>query len=218
MVVKMAGTLEMIIGSMFSGKTEELQRRLKRAKIARIPTQVFKPTIDNRWGETEHIVSHNGEKHPAIPIPAEDPKQILEKLNPETKVVAIDEAQFFKKKEEGEEIVDIVDITRELIKRNLRVIITGLPTDFRDEPFGQIPILMALAEHVDILTAICDFEKPDGKICGQPATKTQRLVEGKPADYNDPIVLVGAKELYAARCREHHFVPGKPGVLYQAPK
>ncbi len=207
----MAGSLEMIVGCMFAGKTEELQRRLKRAEIARIPSQVFKPSIDNRWGEKNHVVSHNGEKYPAIPIPVEKPELILNNLREGTEIVAIDEAQFFP---------EIRDVVEKLLLKNIRVIVTGLPTDFRDEPFGQIPILMALTDHVDLLTAICDFEFPVGSICRKPATKTQRLINGKPANYNDPVILVGAEEFYAARCREHHIVPGKPnsGVLFDATK
>jgi thymidine kinase len=174
---------------MFSGKTDELIRRLRRATIARQKVQVFKPAIDNRYSE-EKVTSHAGSDFAALPI--ENAEAILGKLDAGTTVVAIDEAQFFDPK--------IVSITQQLANKGLRVIVAGLDTDFRGEPFGPMPVLMAQAEVVDKLHAIC-------MVCGEPACRTQRLVNGAPARYNDPVVIVGASELYEARCRLHHKVP-----------
>ncbi len=189
------GTIEVITGSMFSGKTDELIRRLVRAKIARQKVQVFKPAIDVRYA-IEKVTSHNGSHFEATPITAAS--EILRHLQPDTNVVGIDEAQFF-----DAEIVDVVEM---LAERGLRVIVAGLDMDFRGEPFGPMPLLMAKAERVDKLQAIC-------MVCGEPASRTQRLVNGKPAHYEDPIVIVGASELYEARCRLHHQVPGKKSVV-----
>jgi thymidine kinase len=183
------GSLEVITGSMFSGKTDELIRRLRRATIARQKVQVFKPVIDDRYS-VEKVTSHAGGEFAAEPVSVA--KEILERLNADTTVVAIDEAQFFDD--------DVIQIAQGLADRGLRVIAAGLDTDFRGEPFGPIPVLMAKAEVVDKLHAIC-------MVCGEPANRTQRLVNGAPAHYHDPIVIVGAAELYEARCREHHEVP-----------
>ena len=182
------GVVEVISGAMFCGKTEELIRRLRRAHIAKQEVQVFKPIIDQRYS-VEKVKSHSGSEFEAVPI--EHASQILALLNKDTTVVGIDEAQFF----DGE----ITSVVQQLAEEGVRVIITGLDTDFRGEPFGAMPILLAQAERVDKLTAIC-------MICGEPATRTQRLIDGKPAHYRDPIVVVGAAELYEARCREHHIV------------
>jgi thymidine kinase len=184
------GLIEVVCGSMFSGKTDELIRRLRRAVIAKKQVQVFKPAIDNRYA-VEKVTSHAGTDFDAVPVATSG--EILDKLDAETSVVGIDEAQFF---DEG-----IIELTRQLADRNLRVIVAGLDTDFRGEPFGPMPILMAKAERVDKLQAIC-------MVCGEPASRTQRLVNGKPARYDDPVVIVGASELYEARCRLHHEVPG----------
>ncbi|MBE0408451.1 MAG: thymidine kinase [Anaerolineales bacterium] len=183
------GSVEVIVGSMFSGKTDELIRRLRRAKIARHKIQVFKPAIDNRYNEGK-VTSHAGSEFAANPIRSS--KEILNILEPDTTVVAIDEAQFFDQ--------EIVSIVQQLADLKLRVIVAGLDTDFRGEPFGMMPVLMAQAEEVDKLHAIC-------MICGEEASRTQRLVNGIPAHYNDPIVIVGASEMYEARCRMHHQVP-----------
>jgi thymidine kinase len=184
-----AGWVEVIVGSMFSGKTDELIRRLRRATIARQKVQVFKPIIDDRY-HVEKVTSHAGVEFSAVPIRCA--ADILKKVDAEATVIAIDEAQFF-----DEEIVSVVQT---LADRNLRVIVAGLDTDFRNEPFGMMPNLMAQAEKVDKLHAIC-------MVCGETASRTQRLVNGKPAHYNDPVVIVGASELYEARCRAHHQVP-----------
>ncbi len=183
------GSVEVITGSMFSGKTDELIRRLRRAAIARQKIQVFKPTLDNRYAE-EKVTSHAGADFDAQPV--EQAAHILDRLRPDTTVVGIDEAQFFDD--------SIVEICEALAERGIRVIVAGLDTDFRGEPFGPMPALMAKAERVDKLRAIC-------MICGQEASRTQRLVNGRPARYDDPVVIVGASELYEARCRQHHQVP-----------
>ena len=185
------GSIEVVCGSMFSGKTDELIRRLRRATIARQKVQVFKPAIDNRFS-VQKVTSHAGSEFDALPI--QHAADLLEKLDYEATVIGIDEAQFF-----DDEIVPIV---KKLADDGLRVIVAGLDTDFRGEPFGSMPVLMAEAERVDKLQAIC-------MVCGEPATRTQRLVNGKPANYHDPVVIVGASELYEARCRLHHEVPGK---------
>jgi len=183
------GSIEVITGSMFCGKTDELIRRLRRATIARQKVQVFKPIIDVRYS-VEKVTSHAGSEYSAVPI--RNASDILEKLDPDTTVVAIDEAQFFDD--------ELISISQQLADQDLRVIIAGLDTDFRGEPFGPMPVLMAKAEVVDKLHAIC-------MVGGEPATRTQRLVNGNPAHFNDPIVIVGASELYEARCRKHHVVP-----------
>jgi len=184
-----AGSVEVICGSMFCGKTEELIRRLRRARIAKQKVQVFKPAIDNRYTE-EKVTSHSGLDVDANPVASAG--EILEKLDANTTVVGIDEVQFF---DPG-----IVDVVMNLANQGIRVIVTGLDMDFRGEPFGCMPQLMARAERVDKLHAIC-------MVCGELASRTQRLVDGEPAHFNDPVVVVGAQELYEARCREHHVVP-----------
>ena len=185
-------TMEVICGSMFCGKTEELIRRLRRAEKKKKHVQVFKPVIDNRYS-VEKVHSHAGIEIDAVPI--SDISEIYHYLKPETDVVGIDEAQFFSP--------EIVKITDDLVNKGIRVILAGLDQDFRGEPFGVMPILMAKAENVDKLHAIC-------MVCGEPASRTQRLVNGKPADYNEPQVVVGKADMYEARCRKHHIVPGKP--------
>jgi len=183
------GSVEVICGSMFSGKTEELIRRLRRASIARQKVQVFKPAIDIRY-DTEKVTSHAGMAFDAIPIMKAS--QVFDQLEKDTTVVGIDEAQFLDK--------EVVPLVEKLAERGIRVLVAGLDTDFRGEPFGCIPELMAKAERVDKLQAIC-------MICGEAACRTQRLVNGRPARYDDPVVIVGASELYEARCRHHHEVP-----------
>jgi len=183
------GSIEVVCGSMFSGKTDELIRRLRRATIAKQKVQVFKPAIDVRYA-VEQVTSHAGAAYEAIPV--EKAADIRVRVDPDTTVVAVDEAQFFDP--------EVVEVCRDLAERGVRVIVAGLDTDFRGEPFVPMPTLMAQAERVDKLQAIC-------MICGNMASRTQRLVDGKPARYDDPVVIVGASELYEARCREHHEVP-----------
>ena len=184
------GSIEVITGSMFCGKTDELIRRLRRATIARQKVQVFRPAIDNRYAG-EKVKSHAGNEFAAMPVASSS--ELLEKLEHDTTVVGIDEAQFFDP--------EIVPLTKRLAERGIRVIVAGLDTDFRGEPFGSMPALMAKAEIVDKLHAIC-------MVCGEHACRSQRLVNGEPARYDDPVVIVGASELYEARCRKHHIVPG----------
>jgi thymidine kinase len=176
---------------MFSGKTDELIRRLRRATIARQKVQVFKPVIDNRY-QVDKVTSHAGTAFNAVPVKCST--DIMGMLDPETSVVGIDEAQFF---DEG-----IVGVAQSLADHGIRVLVAGLDSDFRGEPFGCMPTFMAIAEHVDKLQAIC-------MTCGEPASRTQRLVNGEPANYHDPVVIVGASEMYEARCRQHHEVPRK---------
>ena len=183
------GRLEVITGPMFCGKTDELIRRLRRATIAKQKVQVFKPSVDTRYG-AKKVTSHAGNEFKAIPI--KNVSEIREYFFKDITVVAIDEAQFFD--------ADILLVVDELVERHVRVIVAGLDMDFRGEPFGQMPNLMAKAEEVDKLYAIC-------MACGEAASRTQRLVDGKPVHYDDPIVIVGAAELYEPRCRKHHIVP-----------
>ena len=183
------GSIEVVCGSMFSGKTDELIRRLVRATIAKQKVQVFKPAIDIRYA-VEKVTSHAGSDFDATPV--KNSMDILVRIDKDTTVVGIDEAQFFD--------AEIVQVAVELAARGVRVIAAGLDMDFRGEPFGPMPVLMSMAESVDKLHAIC-------MICGDEASRTQRLVNGKPARYDDPVVIVGASELYEARCRIHHEVP-----------
>ncbi len=186
------GRIEVICGSMFSGKSEELIRRVRRAEIARQPVQVFKPILDDRF-DRQHVASHDGARLEAIAIARSD--EIHRRLRAGVTVVAVDEAQFL---DDG-----LAEAAQTLADRGIRVIAAGLDMDFRGEPFGPMARLLALAETVDKLQAIC-------MVCGAPASRTQRLVDGRPARYTDPIILIGAQEVYEARCREHHVVPGRP--------
>ncbi len=183
------GLIEVVCGSMFSGKTDELIRRLVRATIAKQKVQVFKPAIDIRYA-VEKVASHTGSTFDAMPI--EKSMDILGKISADTTVVGLDEAQFFDR--------EIITVAQTLSDRGIRVIVAGLDMDFRGEPFGSMPVLMAKAEEVLKLHAIC-------MVCGGDASRTQRLVNGKPARYDEPVVIVGASELYEARCRLHHEVP-----------
>jgi thymidine kinase len=183
------GWIEVICGSMFSGKSEELIRRIKRAEIARQKVQVYKPQLDTRYGH-DRVSSHSGIHASALAVGRAT--DILQLTDPDTNVVAIDEVQFFDQ--------HITDVCEELAEHGKRVIAAGLDMDFRGEPFGPMPLLMAKAEEVEKLHAICI-------VCGAPATRTQRLIDGQPAAYEDPVILVGASESYQARCRQHHIVP-----------
>lgn len=186
------GWIEVICGCMFAGKTEELIRRINVLSYARKNILVFKPKIDDRYSTTE-IASHAGSKVPCIVI--SEAKEILDHVNYDTDVVAIDEVQFFDE--------DVVDICEYLADSGLRVMVAGLDKDFRGEPFGVLPDLLTRAEFVTKLTAVCAK-------CGAPATRTQRIINGKSASFNDPIVLVGAKEAYEPRCRHCHEIVEKP--------
>jgi thymidine kinase len=186
------GWIEVITGPMFAGKSEELIRRIKTLSYAHQKIMAFKPAIDNRYDKTA-IASHDGDKYEAYAI--KEANDILKLVKPDTQVVAVDEVQFFGK--------EIIQICEDLADKGVRVIVAGLDMDFRGEPFGPMPQLLARAEFVTKLTAACT-------VCGCAATRTQRIINGHPADYNDPVILVGAKESYEARCRKHHIVPNKP--------
>ena len=186
------GWIEVISGNMYAGKTEELLRRIRRIEYAKKTILVFKPKLDNRYSDNE-VVSHNNERIKSINISC--PKDILKYVDPLPYAIAIDEVQFLNR--------EVIDICDELADKGVRVILAGLDRDFRGEPFGIMPELLARAEYVTKLRAIC-------QVCGAPATRTQRIINGKPAKYSDPIVLVGAKEQYEARCRHCHIVEGKP--------
>jgi thymidine kinase len=188
------GYIEVIAGCMFAGKTEELIRRIKVLEFAKKNVLVFKPALDNRYSDTK-VVSHGGSAVDSIVV--ENARQILEFVRDDTDVVAIDEVQFFDK--------DIMLVCDYLAKKGVRVMAAGLDTDFRAEPFGVMPQLITDAEFVTKLTAVC-------MKCGAPATRTQRLVNGRPASYHDPIIMVGASEAYEARCRHCHEVLDKPEI------
>jgi thymidine kinase len=183
------GWIEIVCGSMFSGKTEELIRRIKRAEIARQKVQVFKPKLDDRYIAAK-LSSHGGNHFDAIVV--ESAEEIGNLVDDDTEVIAIDEVQFFN--------WAIAPLCEKLANDGRRVILAGLDMDFRGEPFGPMPLLMAQAEAVDKLQAIC-------MVCGSPASRTQRLIDGHPANYNDSVIMVGASEVYEARCRHHHEVP-----------
>lgn len=186
------GSIEVICGSMFSGKSEELIRRIKRAQIAKQSTVVFKPKLDKRYDEND-IVTHSGLKTDGIPVDVDEEgtKSIFARLSQmeNVDVVGIDEAHFFAD--------NIVEVCETLANRGVRVIVSGLDLDFRGEPFKNVSALMAKAERVDKLQAIC-------MKCGAPASRTQRIINGEPAKCDDPIILIGASEIYEARCRKCH--------------
>lgn len=187
------GWIEVITGCMFAGKTEELIRRINVLQFAKKKIVVFKPSIDNRYS-VDKVVSHAGTSVESYAI--KESKEILNLVG-DAEVIAIDEIQFFDD--------EIVDICNHLADQGKRVMCAGLDMDFRGEPFSVMPRLMTLAEFVTKLTAVCTE-------CGAPATRTQRIIDGKPANFNDPVILVGASESYEARCRHCHNVPGKPKV------
>ena len=184
------GWIEVIAGVMFSGKSEELMRRVRRAVIARKRVQVFKSRLDDRYAGLLAISSHDGRSFDAVPV--DSAHQIALRLDPAAHVVAVDEAQFLD--------AGIVELASSLANRGRRVILAGTDTDFRGEPFGAMPQLMAVAEIVDKLHAIC-------VICGNPASRNQRLIAGRPARYDSPTIMVGSTESYEARCRGCHSVP-----------
>jgi thymidine kinase len=187
-----SGWIEVITGPMYSGKSEELIRRIRRVKIAQKKVKVFKPLIDDRYSN-DNVVSHSGDSIEAIPV--DHPEELYERLEDDVEVVAIDEIQFFSE--------EIVDICENLADKGKRVIVAGLDRDFKNEPFVPMPELLSRAEYIEKLHAIC-------LQCGDPATRTQRLIDGEPASYDDPIILVGATENYEARCRSCHKVKDKP--------
>ena len=185
------GWVEIICGCMFSGKSEELIRRIKRAQIAKQKVQAFCHAFDDRYGD-RRVASHSGASLEALPVTTAS--EILALASADVQVVAIDEVQFFDPL--------IVDVCNELAGRGVRVIAAGLDLDFRGEPFGPMPPLLALAEVLDKLQAIC-------MVCGASASRTQRLIGGRPAFFEDAVIKVGADEVYQARCRTCHEVPRK---------
>jgi thymidine kinase len=184
------GWIEVITGVMFSGKSEELIRRVRRALIARRRVQVFKSALDDRYFGVQRISSHMGADVEAVPVRGSG--EVAALAHPDTQVFAIDEVQFL-----DDAIVDVISV---LADRGARVLVAGIDMDFRGEPFGPMPRLLTIAESVDKLHAIC-------MVCGGPATRNQRLVNGEPAPYEGPVVQVGGGESYEARCRRHHVVP-----------
>ncbi|ATN02247.1 thymidine kinase [Staphylococcus capitis] len=183
-----SGWIETITGSMFSGKSEELIRRLRRGIYAKQKVIVFKPAIDDRYHK-EKVVSHDGNEIEAINISTS--REVLNQDLDNVDVIGIDEVQFF----DGE----IVNIVEQLAKNGHRVVVAGLDMDFRGEPFEPMPKLLAVSEQVTKLQAVC-------AVCGSPSSRTQRLINGEPAKIDDPIILVGANESYEPRCRAHHIV------------
>lgn len=186
------GWIEVIAGVMFSGKSEELIRRVRRAIIARRKVQVFKSHLDSRYTGLYSVSTHDGRELEAVPV--DSAAEIFRMVKPDSELVAIDEAQFLDE--------EIVTVASALAARGVQVILAGTDTDFRGEPFGPMGRLLAIAESVDKLQAIC-------VICGDLATRNQRLVDGKPARYDSPTILVGGRESYEARCRHCHRVPRK---------
>ena len=184
------GWVEVVSGVMFSGKSEELLRRVRRALIARKRVQVFKSHLDDRYAGAYRVSSHDGSALEAHPVHAS--VQIAEMVRTDTEVVAIDEAQFL---DPG-----VTEVVNALADRGVRVIVAGTDMDFRGEPFGPIPALLAIAERIDKLHAIC-------VVCGDLATRNQRLIDGRPAPAEGPTIQVGGAESYEARCRRCHEVP-----------
>ena len=184
------GWIEVICGVMFSGKSEELMRRVRRATLARKTVQAFKSHLDERYGGINTIASHDGGRVQAVPISSST--ELAEKVRPETQVVAVDEVQFL---DDG-----IVEVANALADRGVRVILAGTDMDFRGQPFGPIGSLVAIAETVTKLHAICVR-------CGNLATRNQRLIDGQPAPAEGPTIQVGGLESYEARCRSCHEVP-----------
>lgn len=182
------GSIEVITGPMFAGKTEELIRRAKRMEYAKKSIIVFKPRIDDRYSVSE-IVSHDNRK--ALSINIDCSSDILKHITDDIEVIIIDEVQFLD--------YAIASILDDLANKGKKIIVAGLDKDFRGEPFGVMPTILAIAEEVTKLTAIC-------VVCGENATYTQRLIKGQPAHINDQTLLVGAEETYEARCRCHHEV------------
>ena len=186
------GWIEVISGVMFSGKSEELIRRVRRGIIARRRVQVFKSHLDARYTGLYSVSSHDGTELEATPV--DSASEIFRLVRPDTEIVAIDEAQFLDP--------DIVTVATLLAGRGVRVILAGTDTDFRGQPFGSMGDLMTAAEIVDKLQAIC-------VVCGDPACRNQRLLDGKPARWDSPTIMIGGRESYEARCQHCHRVPRK---------
>lgn len=187
---KPLGKITVVCGSMFAGKSEELIRLARRALYAKKRVQVFKPVIDNRYDETM-VVTHMGVKHQAVPVASV--ADLTKKIHPDTQVLLIEEAQFFDR--------SLVQLCVDLADAGREVICAGLDQDFRRAPFGPMPELLAVADEVIKLRAIC-------MKCGAPASHTYRVIDGKPAHKDDPIILIGATEKYEARCRNCYTLRG----------
>ncbi len=184
------GWIEVISGVMFAGKSEELLRRVRRALLAKKTVQVFKSQLDGRYGGIGAVGTHDGGRLESEPVASS--VEIMARVRPDTAVVAVDEVQFL---DDG-----IVQVANALADRGVRVILAGTDMDFRGLPFGPLPLLLAIAERVDKLHAICVR-------CGAPATRNQRLIDGRPAPAEGPTIQVGGLESYEARCRKCHDVP-----------
>ncbi|MCX7798923.1 MAG: thymidine kinase [Fimbriimonadales bacterium] len=189
--MRKSGTLTVVCGSMFAGKSEELIRRARRALFAKKRVQVFKPLLDDRYHATM-VVTHMGVRHEALP--AASVADLESKILPDTEVIVIDEAQFFDS--------TLVDLAMDLADHGRDVVIGGLDQDFRRVPFGPMPLLLAVADEVVKLRAIC-------MRCGAPASHTYRAIDGKPAHKDDPVILIGATEKYEARCRSCYRLLGQ---------
>jgi len=207
------GILEVYTGPMKSGKTSKVAIRLNKVKyLEDIDYIAFKPDIDTR---SKDIESRDGLIIPSMIIPAKNPRMILHYIKENHKIIVLSEAQFFD--------MDIGNLTEYLLSQKKNLVVEGLNLDFRGEPFGVMPYFLSRADHIEVLTAVCDYMIPNGEgklvHCPNPATRTQRLIDDKPADYNSPLILIGDKTIigvpnqsYEARCFEHHFVPGKPHI------
>lgn len=197
------GIIEVICGPMFSGKTSELVRQIQLSLISKIEVVAFKPKIDNRY-KSDEICTNDGYCIKSVVI--EKSTEILKYIEGSQKKIEkvfIDEAQFF-----DEKIVEVVDCLAK--EKSIDVVLAGLDQDFKGAPFGQMPRLLGIAQRVKNLTAICVHENEDGSICRKPAYFTQRLINGKPASFNSPIILVGGIDSYTARCEEHWEVVDRP--------
>jgi thymidine kinase len=189
---KRSGTLTVVCGSMFAGKSEELIRLVRRAMFAKRRVQVFKHALDDRY-ESVMLATHMGVTHEALAV--KSVRELRQKLDAKSDVIAIEEAQFFD--------AGLADFAAELADQGRHVICAGLDQDFRREPFGPMPRLLALADEVVKLRAIC-------MVCGAPASHTQRIIDGRPAAWGDPLILIGATDSYEARCRRCFKIRGKP--------
>ena len=190
--MKKLGKITVVCGSMFAGKSEELIRLARRALYAKKRVQVFKPSVDSRYDEAK-VVTHMGVQHEAVPVGSV--AELVEKVRPDTEVLLIEEAQFFDR--------TLVEHVVAWADSGIEVVCAGLDQDFRRVAFGPMPELLAAADEVIKLRAIC-------MKCGAPASHTYRMIDGKPAHWNDPVILIGATESYEARCRNCFRIRGEP--------
>lgn len=198
------GLIEVIYGPMFAGKTSEMIRQIDMAIISKLEIMVFKPKIDNRYKKVDEICTNNGYSFKSVVVEKSlDITDHVKKISKTIDKIFIDEVQFF-----DEKIVEVVDYLSK--EKGIDVVLAGLALDFKGAPFGQMPKLLGMAQKIKSLTAICVYEKEDGTVCRKPAYFTQRLVNGKPAHYDSPIILVDGINHYTARCEEHWEVPDRP--------